>query len=140
MSYLASPWLPLGVLVALSLIARILQGGWLAPSVFPALVLSGYVAIPLLALSDRISAVTVWVLVALVFSAQVGAICAEGLAPSRNVGRGGNATFRNALVSRCFVVVLGTSLVALVGALVYAVSSLRQLGLPVSWEEFLGLG
>jgi oligosaccharide repeat unit polymerase len=140
MSYLASPWLPLGVLVALSLIARILQGGWLAPSVFPALVLSGYVAIPLLALSDRISAVTVWVLVALVFSAQVGAICAEGLAPSRNVGRGGNATFRNALVSRCFVVVLSTSLVALVGALVYAVSSLRQLGLPVSWEEFLGLG
>src|SRR5713226_3867216 len=132
MSYLASPWLPLGVLVGLSLIARILQGSWLAPSVFPALVLSGYVAIPLLALSDRISAVTVWVLAALVFSAQAGAICAEGLARSRNVGRGEDDTLRNALVSRCFVVVLSSSLVAVVGALVYAVSSLRRLDLSLS--------
>jgi oligosaccharide repeat unit polymerase len=140
MSYLASPWLPAGVLVALSLIARRLQGSWLAPSVFPALVLSGYISIPLMALSDRISAVTVWVLVAVVFSAQVGAICAEGLAPSRSVGKRVDDTLRKALVSRCLAVVLGTSLVALVGGLVYALSSLRQLDLSLSWEGFLGLG
>jgi oligosaccharide repeat unit polymerase len=140
MSALASPWIPLTVLIVLSVIGRKTQGSWLAPSVFPALVLSGYVAIPLLVLSDRISALTVWVLVALVFSAQVGAICAEGLATSQNVVRGEDATLRNGLVSRCFVVVLSTSMVALVGALVYAVSSLRHLDLSLSLEGFLGLG
>ncbi len=140
MSYLTSPWLPLGVLVALSLVARILQGSWLAPSVFPSVVVSGYVVIPLLTLADKISAVTVWVMVALVFSAQVGAFCAEGLAPSRNVGRGEDDTFRTAVVSRCFVVILSASLVAFVGAFVYAVSSLRQLDLSFSWNGFLGLG
>ncbi len=140
MFYLASPWLPLGVLVALSLVARVLQGSWLAPSVFPALVVSVYVAIPLLTLADRVSAITIWVLVALIFSAQVGAICAEGLAPPRSVVRSGGDDLRGVLVGRCFAVILATSLVALAGAVVYAVSSLRALDLSVSWEGFLGLG
>lgn len=140
MTLASSPWLPVAVLFALSVAARMLQGNWLAPSVFPSLVLSIYLAVPLVLLADRISALTVWVIVLLVFFAQFGAMVTEMpqvVRPARaNVGESFCAVF----LARALTVSLISSSIAFMGAFIYAVSSLKQFDLSFSVEGFLGLG
>lgn len=140
MTSLSSPWLPVAALFALSLSARMLQGNWLAPSVFPGLVLSVYLAVPLVLLADRVSALTVWVIVVLVFSTQFGAMVAEMpqaiRRPDGNIGEG----FFAVLSARALTVSLVSSLIAFIGAFIYAVSSLKEFDLSLSLQGFLGLG
>ena len=139
MTFVSSPWLPVAVLFALTVAARMLQGNWLAPSVFPGLLLSIYLAVPLFLLADRISALTVWVIVLLVFSAQFGAMVTEMpqavRSPAINVGRGFCA-----LSAQALTLSLISSLIAFIGAFIYALSSMKQFDRSFSVEGFLGLG
>ncbi len=139
MTSFSSPWLPTGVLFALSLGMRMLQGNWLAPSVFPGLVLSIYLAVPLILLADRVSALTVWVIVALIGSAQFGALVTEMPHAIRTRGNG-NQHFFTSLSARALTVSLISSLIAFVGAFIYALSSLKEFDLAFSPQGFLGLG
>jgi oligosaccharide repeat unit polymerase len=140
MSFLGSPWLPVVVLFALSCAARMLQGNWLAPSVFPGLMLSIYLAAPLILLADRVSALTVWVISVLVFSAQFGAMVTEMPHAVRPAKGNVRESFCAAFSARALTVSLVSSSIAFIGALIYAVANLKQFDLSFSVEGFLGLG
>ena len=140
MNLASSPWLPVAVLFALSFAGRRLQGNWLAPSVFPGLVLSIYLAVPLVLLADRVSALTVWVIVVLVFSAQFGAMVTEMPQAVRRARGDTGEGLCTVLSVRALTVSLVSSLIAFIGAFIYAVSSLKEFDLSFSVEGFLGLG
>ena len=140
MAYVSSPWLGVGVLFAFSLIARKLQGSWLAPSVFVGNAWSFFMALPLSLNEDHISAGAVWVVVALVFSFQTGAILLE--IPSRHghVGKTLSPQTVRQLHQTCLKLSLVFGAIAVIGAFFYVGMWFRRLGLASSFEGFTSLG
>ncbi len=137
---LTSPWIPLLVLVGGAVLVRLMQDNWLAPSVFPALLWSSYMALPLLFTPFPVKSNAAWIIVAIVWSAQVGAFLTEEVASAR----GSNSWPRQASDSRLANKILRLSqvlaLTALVGAVYHAASSLRRFELPFSLGGFFQLG
>lgn len=136
----SSPWLPWSVLLAFSVLARILQGSWLAPSAFAGALWSIYIGLPMVATRDRISPETIWLLVCLIGSLQAGAFIFEGPKAWERCTTPINEEFLAAIVNRCLRLSLLFSVVALTGAIVYASIWLRNLQLSFSVEGFFSLG
>ncbi|HLZ92194.1 MAG TPA: O-antigen polymerase [Candidatus Acidoferrum sp.] len=137
---IASPWVPLAVLFASGVGARLVRGSWLAPTAFPAVLWTIYGGIPLLLFKDVVSPITVWVIVILVFSTQFGAFIAEDL------GRGRSARVLERLLGfsticrQALGIVLACSLVAFSGAAVFLFTALRLNDLSLSWHGVMSLG
>jgi oligosaccharide repeat unit polymerase len=140
MAMLTSPWVPLGVLAALSLISRKLQGSWLAPSAFAGALWSIYIALPLAATGEHISARSIWLLVSLIGCLQVGAFIFEDPKAWVRFQPPADEESLATLGGRLLRVSLFLTIVALVGAIFYALIWLRNLDLSFSLEGFLSMG
>jgi oligosaccharide repeat unit polymerase len=140
MSFLVSPWLPLGVLVGLSLIAHKLQGSWLAPSVSSGLLWSIFIALPLLLNRDSISGRAVWLICGLVTSFQIGAFMFELPCPRRQFERRIDAEGHSELEKKCLQLSLLFSAVGMIGGIWYVSIWMRSLGMVFSVEDFMSLG
>jgi oligosaccharide repeat unit polymerase len=138
MEMLSSAWLPEVGLVCLALFARVLQGSWLAPSAFAPAAWSVFIALPLLALSDRVSASSVWTIVALVFCSQLGSLLVEST--RRRAVVPFQSVIDQVFVQRAVRYSIVFTSVALVGSLAYAVEGLRRFNLSFTLESFLSLG
>ncbi len=131
--------IPLTVLLVLAVVARWLQGCWLAPSAFAGLLWFLYILVPLLALDDPVSSSSIWLLVGLVACMQAGAFIAEDPTALRH-GRGDRQPSTTTLGDRFLSLSLQLALVALLGSLAYIASWLGSLDLEFSLEGFLSLG
>jgi len=136
---LVSPWLPLTILVILTIYARWTQESWLAPSAFAGLIWSLYVLIPLVVAPEfPVSALTVWVILALISSLQVGAFLMEGRPGIRAPqARGIQEPLQ---LERILRVVLLSALLATVGVVYHTWRSLGQYGLSFSGGDLIALG
>lgn len=135
-----SPWIPCAVLFGLALGARLLQGSWLAPSAFPALLWSAYIALPLLTLNDVVSPFTVWIIVALILSTQLGAFVSEYPTVWRGSGALTGVPLFGMFASRALHLVLVFSAIALVGSALFVRTAFNMTDVAFSWEGFWGLG
>jgi oligosaccharide repeat unit polymerase len=140
MEILSSAWLPEIVLVFLALIARAFQGSWLAPSAFAPAVWSVFIALPLLALSDRVSSASVWAIVSIVFSLQIGSLIMENITPVQRMVEPFESSVEQVFIRRAVRYSILFTSMALLGSLVYAADSLRRFDLSLSLESFLSLG
>ena len=140
-NFLASPWIPVLVLIVLAGLARFSQGSWLAPSAFAPLLWSVYAGAPLLILKDTIESSTVWVIVLLILSAQVGAFLTEDASVRQLSRRRTNVSvYSNLVWRRAQRIGTACSIVALLGAGAFVVVALKQTGLPFSWDGVSHLG
>lgn len=140
MRFLGSPWLPVGVLFAISFIARRLQGSWFAPSAFAGLLWSLYIAVPMVATEDHISAQTVWLITCLISCLQVGAFIFE-LPRDRRASE--STAWRESLSAagdKYLRLSLFLAGIALASVIVYAAIWLRSLGLGFSLQGFFSMG
>lgn len=75
---MASPWIPVLALIALTSYVRVIHGTWLHPAAFPALVWSLFIGSSLLAAPDyELSGLAVWTILGMVAAACVGAAFAS---------------------------------------------------------------
>jgi len=137
---LNSPWLPWSVLFGLSLLARMLQGSWLAPSAFVGLMWSVCSGLPLVATKDHISPQCMWLLVGLIACLQMGAFVLLGPATRQNTHLPLNPIGLAAMGDRCLRFSLYFAAAALLGGVIYAAIWLRNLGLSFSLNGFFSLG
>jgi len=137
---LESPWVPCGVLFGLALIARSIQGSWLAPSVFPALVWSAYVVCPLVILRDIVSPMTIWIIVLFVSSAQLGAFFSESAMVASSVNIEKRKQLSGVFTSRALRLALIFSAIALVGSVLFVRTAFEVTDSPFSWDGFWSLG
>lgn len=136
---IASPWIPLAILVILTIYARSAQGSLLAPSAFAGLAWSVYVLVPLAVAPEfPVSSLAVWVILALISSIQVGALITEGKA-RQAIGRD-HTTREPLLLDRMLRVVLVSALTATIGVAYHAWRSLGEYGLSFSATGLLALG
>jgi len=140
MQILSSPWIPTAVLFILAWTARRFQGSWLAPSVFPAVIWFVYIALPLLTLSDAVSASTVWIIVLLVFSTQLGAFFFEYPTAWRGSASPKSVTLSGIFTSRALLVVLVFSAIALAGSALFVRTAFGMADVAFSWDGFWSLG
>ena len=138
-----SPWIPLGALVALALVARRLLGSWLAPGAFVALVWAVYAGACLLATSYEQLASGMWMIVALVFATQCGAVLSQTLG-MRSTGNQAGARNQepalDGLVRRALLFSMLFAVTALVGTLYCVVWSVHRFNLSFSLSDMLSLG
>lgn len=78
---LGSGWVPLSLLLLVSLYFRSVSDSWIAPSVFFGMYWVANLACSLVAVDHRVPGLGVWVLASLVFAVQVGAFVASTTAP-----------------------------------------------------------
>lgn len=140
MSTLASPWIPLTVLIVLSVIGRTIQGSWLAPSSFAGLLWSSYLVLPLLVNQDPISPRTVWLIGGLIVSIQMGAFLGENPLHSRFTRASVSESNLDWLGRRMLRLSLLLSLFVFVGGANYVLIALKRFDLSFSLEGFLSLG
>ena len=140
MEILGSPWVPLSVLIVLAVVARTLEGSWLAPSAFAGLLWSFYLALPLATNADRISGHTVWLIVTLIACVQVGAFFCEDPARWRTKKAPVNGSLFEAMGQKMLRWSLLLSLAVLLGVIKYMVFGLKRFYLPLSVDGFLNLG
>ncbi|HXO04846.1 MAG TPA: O-antigen polymerase [Candidatus Sulfotelmatobacter sp.] len=140
MHLLISPWLPWSVLFALSLIARIYQGSWLAPSAFVGLMWSAYSGLPLIVTRDHISPQSMWMLLVLIACLQVGAFLFVDPAGWKNTEVRLNQSALDSVGDRCLRLSLYFAAAAMLGAAIYAAIWLRNLHLSFSLDGFFSLG
>jgi len=74
---ISSPWIPDGLLFALTIVFRIRSGSWLAPSSFFGLYWIAALTTSLLAVDHRVPGLGTWVLVSLIVTVQLGSGIAE---------------------------------------------------------------
>jgi oligosaccharide repeat unit polymerase len=136
---LASPWIPLFILIGLAIFARCAQKSWLAPSAFAGLIWSVYILVPLAVAPEfPVSSLSVWVILALVSSIQVGALLTEGrtgLPACRE-----DKPSQSLVLERILRVVLVSALLAAFGVVYHAWRSMGQYGLPLSGAGLIALG
>jgi oligosaccharide repeat unit polymerase len=134
---IASPWIPLLILVCLTCLARLSQRSWLGPGAFAGLLWSAYLFMPLATAPEYpVSAAPVWIIVLLIFCVQWGAFLAqEKPAPHPAVSQ--PEPFP---VAQILPWILIFSSLAALGAFYLALTSLRTYGLPVSAPSLLALG
>jgi oligosaccharide repeat unit polymerase len=137
---MTSPWVPLGILFGLGVVARLAQGSWFAPSAFPAILWTIYAGIPLLLFKDIVSALTLWVIVLLIFSTQLGAFLAEDTVVRRDPRVSETLPRSSSISVRAVKIVLACSLVAFTGAAVFLLAALRLNDLSFSWNGVMSLG
>ncbi len=136
---LVSPWIPLTILVGLTVYARSTQGSWLAPSAFAGLVWSLYVLLPLAVAPEfPVSALGVWVILALISSLQAGAFLMEGRPAVHSPQE--RRIEEPLLLKRILRVVLVSALLATVGVVYHTWRSLGQYGLSFSGGDLIALG
>lgn len=140
MDLLNSPWLPWSVLFGLSLLARVLQGSWLAPSAFVGLMWSAYSGLPLVLTEDHISAQSMWMLVGLIACLQMGTFLLLNPTEWKNTDVRLNQNALMAMGERCLRLSLYFTAVALLAGVIYAAIWLRNLGLSFSLDGFFSLG
>lgn len=128
------------MLFGLSLLARMLQRSWLAPSAFVGLMWSIYSGLPLVATKDHISSQSMWLLVGLIACLQVGAFMFLDPAEWKNTGVPLNQSALAAMGDRCLRLSLYFAAVSLLGGVIYAVIWLRNLGLSFSLDGFFSMG
>jgi len=141
MTLFLSPWIPLAVMFALAVVARIIQGSWLAPSAFGGLLWFVYGGVSMATNEDRVAPSTVWIIAGLIISLQVGAFLAEepvNWTKSSRHDRG--EKWRVATGSRLLLLSLVLSLVPLLGVLKFIADGLKKFDLSFSLEGFLSLG
>lgn len=138
--FLNTPWLPLAMLFMLSLIARKLQGSWLAPSAFPGLLWSLYIGLPLIATQDHISGQSIWLLLCLISCLQVGAFIFVDPVTWKHAKPVLDVRSSAAVGDRCLRLSLLFAIVAFVGGVFYVAIWLRNLNLTLSVVGFFSLG
>ncbi|MGD0402203.1 MAG: O-antigen polymerase [Candidatus Acidiferrales bacterium] len=137
---LNSPWLPWSVLFGLSLVARVYQGSWLAPSAFVGLMWSVYSGLPLVMTQDHISPKSLWMLLGLIVCLQLGAFLFVDSGGRKNIEVQLNQNALNSMGERCLRLSLYFAAAAMLGAVLYAVIWLRNLDLSFSLDGFFSLG
>src|SRR2546422_471913 len=142
---------PLGImcrtqqmLSAMATIGYACRRDWLAPSAFGPLLWVFYLSLPLIAARDySVSGNAVWKIAFLLSSLQLGALAGEGIG-RQIVINGGKGTprpaFSEALALRLLWMSGVCALVAMIGTLYLAFSSLSVYGLQTSIAGLLGLG
>jgi len=129
---------------AMATIGYACRRDWLAPSAFGPLLWVFYLSLPLIAARDySVSGNAVWKIAFLLSSLQLGALAGEGIG-RQIVINGGKGTprpaFSEALALRLLWMSGVCALVAMIGTLYLAFSSLSVYGLQTSIAGLLGLG
>jgi oligosaccharide repeat unit polymerase len=134
---LTSPWIPLLALLAIGLFLRTLQGSSFSPSVFPALLWSIYLALPLALTPYPVAGSAGWVILALVAAAVVGALVGEGIGSDRP---GDSRAVPPAFVRRLLRLCIVFSAVALIGVIYHGIASMNRFNLAWTSEGLAQLG
>jgi oligosaccharide repeat unit polymerase len=135
----SSPWIPVVFLSLIALLARKLQGSWLAPSAFAGLIWSFYLVLPLSSISDPVSASTVWLIVGLVMSMQVAAFFFEDATLCKFRKPSSSVAALEPVAKRMLRLSLVFSCASLAGGFIFVGKGLRAENLPSTPEGFLTL-
>jgi len=139
----ASPWIPAAVLLLLTCGARLLCGGWLAPSAFAGLLWSTFVWGSVLVTDFPIHASAIWVIVLFVFALQLGAFIGGNIVckpPSEKIAQGNE---RGTAQSLCLTTLRFSGIFAILafaGAVYFVYWSFWRFDLPASPVSFLAVG
>ncbi len=125
---LASGWVPVSLLLLVSLYFRWASDSWIAPPVFFGMYWFVNVACSLLAVDHRVPGLGVWALVSLVFAVQIGAFAASPTVPKAPLADLSDSfcRLRKRVGKACVVL----TLIALAGELYFIFFSLALFGKP----------
>lgn len=136
----ASPWLPVALLVAVTIVSRLRCCSWFAPAAFTGLVWIFFITASLLASDYAVPSRGVWMLVILVVAIQSGALLAHELRSSDEQASLSSRPDVNPLVERCQTYSLICTLVALGGCCYFLLMSLEEFNLPFTPIGILEVG
>jgi oligosaccharide repeat unit polymerase len=135
-NFIASPWIPTVVLLAMAVVTRFFQRSWFAPSVFAPSLWFTYLFVPLaLAPEYRVSSLAVWLIVLLIGCMTIGSVLAETQTPKSSLDRAPEVVAR-----RLLSVSLVLSAISMAGAAYSAYGALTQYGLDGSLSGLLAVG
>jgi oligosaccharide repeat unit polymerase len=140
MNLLASPWIPVLLLLLLTCAARLSSESWLAPGAFVGLAWSAYILVPLIVAPEfATSSLSVWVLVSLVVSIQSGAWLTAGDARQNQRNRAVES-LDSGLMRKVERAILLFAAVALAGGLYMGWKTVQENGLSWSGAGLLAIG
>jgi oligosaccharide repeat unit polymerase len=137
---LASPWIPVVMLVLLTCAARLSSESWLAPSAFVGLAWSVYILVPLLVAPEfAMPSLGVWVLLSLILSIQVGAWLTErGVRHDQGVKV--VASLNSGILRRVEKVIIVSAAAATLGAVYLGWRTAQENDLSFSGVGLLAIG
>lgn len=137
---IASPWLPVALLVAVTAASRFRCGSWFAPAAFTGLVWTFFIIASLLASDYALPGRGLWVLVILVLAIQVSALVAHEIRSGLVHADLSARPDADPIVRRCQMYGLICTLVALGGCCYFLFMSLEEFGLPFTPIGILEVG